>query len=49
MFYGEAPGMVSGVMQLNVQVLATVPSGPIPISVTVGGKATQSGITVAVQ
>lgn len=49
MFYGEAPGMVSGVMQLNVQVPATVPSGPVPISVTVGGKATQSGITVAVQ
>jgi uncharacterized protein (TIGR03437 family) len=48
-FYGEAPGMVSGVMQLNVQIPAGVPSGAVPISVTVGGKPAQTGVTVAVQ
>jgi uncharacterized protein (TIGR03437 family) len=49
MFYGEAPGIVSGVMQLNVQIPMTAPSGAVPLSVTVGGKPTQAGVTVAVQ
>jgi uncharacterized protein (TIGR03437 family) len=49
LFYGEAPGMVAGVMQVNVQIPATVASGAVPISVTVGGKPSQSGVTVAVQ
>jgi uncharacterized protein (TIGR03437 family) len=48
-FYGEAPGMVAGVMQLNVQIPAAVASGTQPISVTVGNQTTQSGVTVAVQ
>jgi uncharacterized protein (TIGR03437 family) len=33
-FYGEAPGLVSGVMQLNVQIPANAPSGSIPVSVS---------------
>ena len=48
-FYGEAPGMVSGVMQLNVQVPVDALSGELSIKVSVGGTSTQSGVTVSVQ
>jgi len=48
-FYGEAPGLVSGVMQLNVQIPTNVPSGSLPIWVSVGGNTSQNGVTVAVQ
>jgi len=48
-FYGEAPGLVSGVMQLNVQIPANVPSGNLPTSVSVGGNSSQDGVTVSVQ
>jgi len=48
-FYGEAPGLVSGVMQLNVQIPANVPSGNLPISVSVGVNRSPSGVTVSVQ
>lgn len=48
-FYGEAPTLVSGVMQLNVQVPTNIPSGNLPISVSVGTNSSQSGVTVSVQ
>ena len=48
-FYGEAPDMISGVMQINVQIPASVPSGNLPISVSIGGIGTQSGVTVSVE
>lgn len=48
-FYGEAPGLVSGVMQLNVQIPANAPSGNLPISVFVGGISSQNGVTISVQ
>ncbi len=48
-FYGEAPGLVSGVMQINVQVPLTAPSGDLPIVVSVGGSSTQPGVTVSVK
>jgi uncharacterized protein (TIGR03437 family) len=41
--------MVSGVMQINVQIPANVPSGNLPLSVSVGGSGTQSGVTVSVE
>ena len=47
--FGEAPGMISGVMQLNVQIPSNVPSGEVPISVTVGGNGSQSDVTVYVR
>ncbi len=49
LFYGEAPGMVAGVMQLNVQVPAGLPSGNLPLVVSFGAASSQSGITVAIQ
>ena len=48
-YAGEAPGMVAGVMQLNVQIPAYAPSGPLSIQVSIGGTMSQSGITVSVQ
>jgi uncharacterized protein (TIGR03437 family) len=48
-FLGEAPDLVSGIMQLNVQIPTTVPSGDLPIAVFVGGNSSQSGVTVSVQ
>jgi uncharacterized protein (TIGR03437 family) len=48
-FAGEAPGFVSGVMQVNVQIPANAPSGDVPIMVSVGGNNSQTGVTVRVQ
>jgi uncharacterized protein (TIGR03437 family) len=35
-------------MQLNVQIPSNVPPGEVPISITVGGNGSQSGVTVSV-
>jgi uncharacterized protein (TIGR03437 family) len=48
-WYGEAPTLVSGVLQLNVQIPANVPSGSLPLSVSVGGNYSQNGVTISVQ
>jgi len=48
-FAREAPGDVSGVMQVNVVIPPNTPSGPISIAISVGGNSTQSGVTVYVQ
>jgi uncharacterized protein (TIGR03437 family) len=48
-FYGEAPGLVSCVMQLNVQIPANAPSGNLSLQVSVGGNASQNGVTISVQ
>jgi uncharacterized protein (TIGR03437 family) len=48
-FVGEAPGLVSGVLQLNVQVSLTVSPGIVPIQVIIGGNGSQNGVSVTVQ
>jgi uncharacterized protein (TIGR03437 family) len=48
-FYGEAPGLISGVMQLEVRIPANVPEGDLPISVSVGGTRSPNGVMVSVQ
>jgi uncharacterized protein (TIGR03437 family) len=48
-YAGEAPGVVAGMMQLNVQIPATVPSGDLSITVSIGGNMSQSGVTVSVK
>ncbi|MBS1855367.1 MAG: hypothetical protein JST11_08385 [Acidobacteria bacterium] len=49
LYYGSAPGLVSGVMQVNVQIPAGVATGSsIPIQITVGTAPTQPGVTIAV-
>jgi uncharacterized protein (TIGR03437 family) len=49
LFAGEAPGVVSGVMQVNLRAAAGVRSGPVPVVVTVGGVPSQPGVTVSVR
>jgi uncharacterized protein (TIGR03437 family) len=49
-YAGSAAGLVSGVMQVNLIIPATAPTGPsVPIVITVGTASTQAGVTVAVQ
>jgi uncharacterized protein (TIGR03437 family) len=48
-FYGEAPGFVSGVMQVNVQIPPGTPSGTASLAITVGSSGTQAGTTIAVK
>jgi uncharacterized protein (TIGR03437 family) len=54
-FYGEAPGLVAGVMQVNVVVPQGVSSGSVPVVVRVGDAASQltanniGAVTVAVR
>ncbi|MGA3042206.1 MAG: glycosyl hydrolase [Bryobacteraceae bacterium] len=49
-YEGAAPGLVSGLVQINAQLPTTVTSGPnVPVQVTIGTLSSQSGITVAVR
>jgi uncharacterized protein (TIGR03437 family) len=54
-YYGTAPGEISGVMQVNVQIPATALTGPLPIVITLTDPATglsystQGQVTVSVQ
>jgi uncharacterized protein (TIGR03437 family) len=48
-YAGEAPGLVAGIMQLNVQIPATAPSGALRILVSIGGNTSQSDVTVSVR
>lgn len=47
-YAGGAPGLIDGVVQINLQVPAGLPSGPQPVILTIGGIASPSGVTVAV-
>jgi uncharacterized protein (TIGR03437 family) len=48
-FAGEAPALVSGVMQLNVIVPTGIAAGDQPIQVTIGGNSSQTGVTVSLR
>jgi uncharacterized protein (TIGR03437 family) len=48
-YAGEAPGLAAGLMQLNVQIPPSAPSGSLPIQVSIGGNFSQTGVTVSVQ
>ncbi|MDR3703720.1 MAG: hypothetical protein P4L56_28990 [Candidatus Sulfopaludibacter sp.] len=48
-FYGEAPGLVSGIMQINFTIPAAAHSGAVSLVVSVGGNQSQSNVTIAVQ
>jgi uncharacterized protein (TIGR03437 family) len=54
-YYGSAPGEVSGMMQVNLQIPANAPSGALPIIITLTDPATglsystQGQVTVSVQ
>jgi uncharacterized protein (TIGR03437 family) len=48
-YAGEAPGFVSGVLQVDAIIPTTVPSGNLQIVVGVGPNASQAGVTVSVR
>jgi uncharacterized protein (TIGR03437 family) len=48
-YAGGITGVVEGIMQLNVQIPADARSGDLPVVVTIGGKSSQSGVTVSVK
>jgi trimeric autotransporter adhesin len=48
-YAGSAPGEVYGVMQVNVLIPASTPTGTLPIVITVGTTNTQTGVTLAVK
>jgi uncharacterized protein (TIGR03437 family) len=48
-YAGSAPGIVAGVMQVNIEIPNGVSSGPQPLVVSVGNSNTQTGVTVQVQ
>ena len=47
-YAGEAPGLVAGVMQLNVRIPAGVGPGPVFVLVSIGGNMSQFGIMMSV-
>lgn len=49
LYAAAAPGLVAGVLQLNVVVPDDAPLGDVPIIVTVGGAVSQPGVTIAVR
>ncbi len=48
-FAGEAPGTVSGVLQVNLQIPANAPTGNLAIVVSIGNINSQAGVTISVQ
>ena len=48
-YAGEAPSIVSGVMQVNARIPAGVGTGAVSVVVRVGGVATQANVTVSVR
>jgi len=50
LYAGGAPGLISGVLQINCQIAESVtPGDAVPVSVTVGNAPSPPGVTVAVQ
>ena len=49
LYSGAAPGLVAGVIQINVQVPGAVDSGDMPVVVKIGDAVSQSGLTVSVK
>jgi len=48
-YYGSAPGLIYGVMQVNVEVPANMTSGANSLVITVGSANSQTGVTLAVK
>ncbi len=49
-YHGSAPGEVAGILQVNAVVPSGITPGPaVPLIITVGGRQSQSGVTIAVR
>jgi uncharacterized protein (TIGR03437 family) len=49
-YCGEAPGATAGLVQVNALIPASVaPGGNVPVTITINGVASQTGVTMAVR
>ena len=48
-YAGEAPGIISGVLQVNARIPDGVGSGPVSVIIRVGGTPSQAGVTVSMR
>ena len=49
-YAGAAPGLASGVLQVNVKIPLGVRRGvPVPVQISVGAASSQAGVTVAIK
>lgn len=48
-FYGEAPSLVAGVLQVNLVIPPNTPSGAVPLIVSVGGVQSQADVYFSVK
>lgn len=48
-YVGAAPGLMSGMLQVNVRVPAGVTGDRVALSLSVGGADSQTGVTLAVR
>jgi uncharacterized protein (TIGR03437 family) len=48
-YYGEVPGVVAGLMQVNVIVPTTARAGNVPVSISMGTAYSQAGVLIAAQ
>jgi uncharacterized protein (TIGR03437 family) len=49
LYAGAAPGLISGVLQVNVRLPDGIASGAVPVEVRVGSASSQPGVTISVQ
>jgi uncharacterized protein (TIGR03437 family) len=49
LYAGNAPGLVEGVMQINLRLNSNTPSGEQPVVINIGGTPTTSTVTAAIQ
>jgi uncharacterized protein (TIGR03437 family) len=47
--YGEAPALVSGVLQVNAIIPTAARSGTVSLSISIGGNTSQQNVTIVVQ
>jgi len=49
LYAGLSPGSISGLYQFNVRIPSTASSGPVPVTISIGGAQTQAGATIPIQ
>jgi uncharacterized protein (TIGR03437 family) len=49
LYAGASPGSIGGLYQFNVRIPASTPNGATPVTITIGGVSTQTGLTIPVQ
>ena len=47
-FYGEAPSMMAGLLQVNLVIPPNTPAGPVTLVISLGGISSQTGVTFVV-